>query len=184
MCHHTGDFVKGLRDAEEISLKLSEYEGKLHKEDELTFFYDFAYINFGAGNFNKALHWLNKVLNDNENELRQDLYSYARLFNLVIHFELGNHDLLEYTIKSTARYLQKRDRDYPIEKTIMEYMKKLIRTQNQADRKKMFEQFRNELNKLMKGPEDKIILRYFDYLKWIESKINNVSFSEAIKASN
>ncbi len=184
MCHHTGDFVKGLRDAEEISQTLVEYEGKLHKEDELTFFYEFAYINFGSGNFNKALHWLNKVLNDNENELRQDLYSYARLFNLIIHYELGNHDLLEYTIKSTARYLQKRDRDYPIEKVIMEYMKKLIRIQNQADRKKMFEQFRTELNKLMKGPEDKIILRYFDYLKWIESKINNISFAEAIKALN
>ncbi len=181
MCHHTGDFVKGLKDAEELTVAMADYDGKLHKEHELTFFYQFAYIQFGAGNFNKALYWLNKVLNDNENELRQDLYSYARLFNLVIHYELGNHDLLEYTIKSTARYLQKRERDFPIERIIMEQMKKLIRTQNPNDRKKIFETFRAELNKLMKGPEDKVVLRYFDFIKWIDSKINNMTFAEVVK---
>ena len=181
MCHVTGDFSKGQRDADEIMSAMAEYDGKLHKEHELTFFYQFAYVNFGAGNFNKALYWLNKVLNDNENELRQDLYSYARLFNLIVHYELGNYDLLEYTIKSTARYLQKRERDYPIEKLIMEHMKKLIRTQLAGDRKKVYESFQSELKKLIVGPEDEVVLKYFDFKIWLESKLRGITFEEALR---
>jgi hypothetical protein len=54
----------------------------------------------GGNEMNKALFWLNKVLNDNEPTLRQDIFTYARLFNLVVHYELGNFDLLEYIVRS------------------------------------------------------------------------------------
>lgn len=181
--HFTGQFTKGIRDVEEITKSMVAYEGKLHKEHELTFFYQFAYIYFGAGQYNKALSWLNKVLNDNETDLRQDLYSYARLFNLVIHFELGNNDLLEYTIKSTVRYLQKRTRDFPIEKLIIEQFKKLIRTQSVTERRSIFISFRDQFNKLLVGPEDAVILKYFDFVSWLESKITNDSFEEIVQKS-
>lgn len=181
--HFTGHFTRGLQDVEEIIKSLPNYEGKLHKEHELAFFYQFAYIYFGAGQYSKALSWLNKVLNDNENDLRQDLYSYARLFNLVLHYELGNHDLLEYTIKSTVRYLQKRTRDFPIEKLIIEQFKKLIRTQSVTERRNIFIQFKEQFQHLLKGPEDEVVLRYFDFPSWIESKINNNSFEEIVQKS-
>ncbi len=181
ICHFTGDFDKAIKDSEEIMRGLTEHEGKLHKEQELIFFYQFAFAYFGAEQYNKALYWINKVLNDNENTLRQDIYSYARLFNLVIHYELGNHDLLEYTIKSTARYLQKRMRDFPIERLIMEQFKKLIRTQSPIDRKNTFEEFHTELKKLINGPEDEVVFKYFDFNKWIESKIQSKTFAQVIK---
>ena len=95
ICHLTGDFDKGLSLVEDIVEGMEENEGKLHKEQIVSFYYHIAYIYFGAGKYNKALFWINKVLNDNENTLRQDIYSYARLFNLVIHYELGNHDVLQ-----------------------------------------------------------------------------------------
>ncbi|MFN8775487.1 MAG: tetratricopeptide repeat protein [Flavobacteriales bacterium] len=170
----TGDYVKGIHDAEELMKLLSEYEGRLHKEAGLHFYYQFACVYFGAGQYNKALYWINKVLNDNENTLRQDLYSYARLFNLAIHYELGNFDLLEYTIKSTLRYLQKRERDFPLEKTIIDYFKKLIRTPQQ-DRAPIFRSFRKEMEHLSKSPENEVVLRYFDLVKWIDFKLEKVS---------
>jgi tetratricopeptide (TPR) repeat protein len=168
----TGDFVHGMRVAEELMKLLSDCAGRLHKEAELNFFYQFAYIYFGAGQYNKALYWINKVLNDNENTLRQDIYSYARLFNLAVHFELGNYDLLEYTIKSTVRYLQKRERDFPLEKTIIDYFKKLIRTQPE-DRAPIFKAFRKELEQHRKVPENEVVLRYFDLTGWIDSKLES-----------
>ncbi|MCB0761936.1 MAG: hypothetical protein KDC12_10475, partial [Flavobacteriales bacterium] len=125
ICHQTGDFDKGLDMVESVIKQLEEWQGLLHKEQELVFYYHIAYIYFGAGLYNKALYWINKVLNDNENTLRQDLYSYARLFNLVIHFELGNFDLLEYITKSTQRYLHKRQRDYEFEKMVIDMVRRL-----------------------------------------------------------
>jgi tetratricopeptide (TPR) repeat protein len=73
---------------------------RLQKEHELEFFFALVCVHFGAGEMNKALFWLNKVLNDNEPTLRQDIFTYARLFNLVVHYELGNFDLLEYIVRS------------------------------------------------------------------------------------
>jgi tetratricopeptide (TPR) repeat protein len=168
--HHKDDFENGVEAAEEIMKGLATFEGKLQKEHELNFFYQFAYIYFGAGQFNKALSWLNKVLNDNENTLRQDLYSYARLFNLVIHYELGNYDLLEYTIKSTSRYLQKRERDFPMEKVIIDNFKKIIKNQSAADRKKHFLAFYKELEVLKAEPENEIVFKYFDFCTWVKGK--------------
>lgn len=169
--HHTGDFDQGVLAAEEIMKRLAEFQGKLHKEQEMMFFYQFAYIYFGAKQFNKSLSWINKVLNDNENNLRQDLYSYARLFNLAIHFELANFDLLEYTIKSTSRYLQKRERDFPMEKVIIESFKKLIRNQSESERKKQFSVFHERLLELKAEPENEIVFKYFDFEKWAKSKM-------------
>lgn len=181
ICYMTGEFEKGLQTVEEILDGLETYEGKLHKEQELVFYYHIAYIYFGAGLYNKALFWLNKVLNDNENTLRQDIYSYARLFNLVIHFELGNYDLLEYIIKSTQRYLVKRQRDYMLEKIILEYMKKLIRANNVIDRKDLFAQFDDKLSEIANDRDTAIVLRYFDFHKWVKSKIENLTFAETVK---
>ena len=160
---------------------MEAYEGKMHKEQELTFFYQIAYAYFGAGLYNKALFWINKVLNDNENTLRQDIYSYARLFNLVIHFELGNMDLLEYITKSTHRYLSKRQRDYTMEKLIIDSMRKLIRAGNVIDRKDVFIKFREDLELMMENPEHRVVIKYFDFIKWVDSKIENASFADTIK---
>ncbi|MFN9939898.1 MAG: hypothetical protein ACK56I_10540, partial [bacterium] len=110
--------------------------------------------------YNKALHWLNRVINDNENDLRQDLYGYARLFNIVIHYELGNIDLLEYTIKSTARYLQKRSRDFDIEKLILEQFKKLIRTRSVSGKRAQLQEFQDNLKELETHDDCKALLRY------------------------
>ncbi|MEO0404697.1 MAG: hypothetical protein AAF193_07490, partial [Bacteroidota bacterium] len=179
--HESGDFDKGLELVETILKGMEKYEGKMHKEQELTFFYHIAYIYFGAGKFNKSLFWINKVLNDNENTLRQDIYSYARLFNLVIHYELGNHDLLEYITKSTQRYLSKRQRAYMMEKLVIDTFRKLIRTNNIIDRKDHLAVFRGQLLDMMDSQENRVVLKYFDFLKWTDSKIENASFAETIK---
>lgn len=168
--HHTGSFEQGIDAAEEIMKALPEFQGKLHKEQEMLFFYQFAYIYFGAGQYNKSLSWINKVLNDNENNLRQDFYSYARLFNLAIHFELGNYDLLEYTIKSTSRYLQKRERDFPMEKVIIDYFKKIIKNQSETERRKHFKAFHNRLLELKQEQENEIVFKYFDFEAWAKEK--------------
>lgn len=166
---HTADYEAGIAHAEELMKIIPEYSGRMPKEAELNFFYQFAYMYFMAGQHKEALFWINKILNDNENTLRQDVYSYARLFNLAIHFELGNFDLLEYTIKSTLRYLQKRERDFPFEKMVIEYFKKLIRTAPE-DRHPVFEAFRDEVGKSGKGSDNQVVLRYFNFTNWISQK--------------
>jgi len=181
ICHRMGDFEGAIKIVNKIIPIIEKYDDKLHKEQELSFFYHIAYTYFGAGDYKEALSWINKVLNDNENTLRQDVYSYARLFNLVIHYELGNFDLLEYITKSTQRYLSKRQRDFQLELKVIDGIRKLIRMNDPVDQKELLINLRDSLSKMVMKPEDEIILRYFDFIKWTQSKIEGKSMAEIIR---
>ncbi len=104
MLHKMGDFDKCLQLIPEIEKQQDVYGDKLSKEMEVLLTYGKAYSYFGVGDFKNALQCVNAVLNDNEQNLRQDIYSFTRLFNIVIHYELENYDFLEYVVKSTNRY--------------------------------------------------------------------------------
>ncbi len=174
----SGRFVEAMGLVEEALESLETLESRLRKEQLLELYYHVAYTYFGNGEYNKSLFWINKVLNDNENTLRKDLFSYARLFNLVIHFELGNYDLLEYITKSTQRYLVRRQRDFDLEKLVIDHLRKLIR--ESKDKISKYIEFNHELEKLIQEPEDRIVLKYFDFSSWINSKINAINFSQAV----
>ena len=177
---YSGRFSEGVATMSTEMEAIKADESELHKEIVLRMYYYMAYLHFGAGQHSKALHWLNRVINDNENDLRQDLYGYVRLFNIVVHYELGNSNLLEYTLKSTARYLQKRMRDFDVEKLILEQFKKLIRTHSALDRKEQFIEFGERLNELAKHEDGNALLRYFDFKAWITSKLEQASFEDVI----
>lgn len=176
-----GDFEGALPLIDEILKGFADFDDKISKEQQIVFNYSIAYTYFGAGEYSKALYWNNKVLNDNEPNLRQDIYSYARLFNLAIHYELGNQDLMEYIIKSTARYLNRRQRDYQIEVLILGYMKKIARSHFEKDVKPLFEKFYIDLKENINLKTDRVLLEYFDYFAWAKGRIEGISFAESVR---
>jgi hypothetical protein len=183
LLHKLGDFQKSVELIPAIEKKHKSYGEKVSKEMEVLLTYSKAYSFFGIGDYKKALFYLNEVLNDNEQNLRQDIYSFARLFNLVIHFELENYDFLEYVVKSTNRYLSKHERDYEIENVCIKYIRKLAKTSASVNRIEIFEAMNEEVSKLLKDHNERVVLEYFDIAAWIQSKIDKCTFEEAVKQS-
>lgn len=178
--HAMGDFEKSAKLADDTRSMLKEYGDKVSKEQSILFSYNQAYSYFGTGEYKKALNALNEVLNDNEQKLRQDIYSFARIFNLIIHLELENFDFLEYVIKSTNRYLSKHDRDYEIENVVIKHLRKLAKTMNTNQRNDVLLKMKPEVDELMKDQQERVILDYFHLPAWIDSKLNKKTFSQAI----
>jgi hypothetical protein len=178
-----GKFREAALQIDGILPNIDDLESRLRKEQVLELYFTIAYTFFGNNQPSKALFWINRVLNDNENSLRKDLFSYARLFNLAIHYELQNLDLLEYITKSTQRYLVRRQRDYEIEKLVIEHVRKLIRTPNPDRIKAKLEKFKTVLKNTITEPEDQILLKYFDFIAWLDSKIQNCDFQQAVRAN-
>lgn len=181
LLNRQGDYKNGVIKAEEIIKAFRDQQVVISKEKEIILNYIISYIYFGNGQYKEALQWINKVLNDNENTLRQDIYSYARIFNLIIHFELGNFDLLEYIIKSTNRFLNKKNRDYQVETTLVDYIRKLSKQQHADERTKLFEELNKDLENVFSSPADRVILEYIDFRSWISSKIEGKSFAELVQ---
>jgi len=176
----SGNYTQGLVAIEEIIEELPKHNENLHKEQELSIYFHIATTYFGAQEYKNALGWINKILNDKESMLRQDLFSYARLLDLMIHFELGNYDLLEYTLKSTQRFLNKKQRNFDLEKTVIKNLKKLIKKQSPEDQKSIYLNFKNEIEQGLSGGNRHIVFKYINFPTWIQSKINGCTMSEII----
>ena len=176
-----GEFDKSVELITEIEKQQALYEGKISKEMEVLLTYNKAYSYFGTGDYKKALQYINEVLNDNEQNLRQDIYSFSRLFNIVIHYELENYDFLEYVVKSTNRYLSKQERDYQVENVCIKSIRKLAKTAETVNRIEIFEKMQSEISELLNDHNERVVLEYFDISSWVRSKIKNISFEEEIK---
>ena len=103
--------------------------------------------------------------------------------SLLVHYEMGKFDLLEYSVVSTYRYLLKRNRLYKVENIILDYIRKkapLIDSE-----KKQLEAFIDLKDALITAtkndPFENRALEYFDLIAWLESKITGKKFSEIIK---
>jgi len=176
-----GEFNKSTQLIQTIDEKIVQFGDKITKEQILRFYYNKAYAYFGAGEYKRSLHYINLVLNDNEQNLRQDIYNFTRLFNLIVHFELGNYEFLEYVAKSTHRFLNKKDRGYDTETVIVKYFKRLSRTISPIERTIEFEKLKEELDTLLLDHHEQTVLEYFNITAWVNSKIYKVSFQEAIQ---
>jgi tetratricopeptide (TPR) repeat protein len=176
-----GEHEKAIALTPTIIAGMEDLGERLHKEQELEFYYTLACVHFGGGEMNKALFWLNKVLNDNEPTLRQDIFTYARLFNLVVHYELGNYDLLEYIVRSTQRFLSKRHRADGMETVLMEHIKKLARTGDPSAKRELFRSMLAKFQPLLQDPNESLVLKYFDVMSWVNAHIEGVPFSTVVR---
>jgi hypothetical protein len=160
---------------------LKEHEDKMNKEQRVVLYFNIAYLHFGAGDGSGAIGWLSAIINDRDDEIRRDVRSYARLFNLIVHYEQGNNELLEYLIRSTYRYLSKTDRDLRIETTILEYLKKLAKTRDPEKVKQVFRDMKEEADRILKDPRERVFLEYFDLQAWLKSKVEGEDFSKVVR---
>ncbi|NJN78648.1 MAG: hypothetical protein HC803_10260, partial [Saprospiraceae bacterium] len=142
----------------------------------------YAYIYFGSKDYNEALVWLNKLLDMPKTIVRQDLQSVARIINLIVHFEIGNNLLLESLLRSTYRYLRKQDRFYEFESRILKFIRKSKDMATKRELKAAFVELKLELEILSEKDSEKAIFRYFNFMAWLDSKINENDFAYEVQS--
>ncbi|HSZ25205.1 MAG TPA: hypothetical protein VK766_05785 [Cytophagaceae bacterium] len=178
----TGNFDKGIEfimhnNGEEINFLMS----KLDRHSSMIFSYKVACLYFGAGNFSQSIRWLNKIINAPDIDFRQDLHCFARILNLVCHYELGNFDVIKYYIISTYRFLWKKEDLHFFQKYILGFLKNLNTNLNNKDLIDRFQKLKTQLMPLVNSDFEKRAFIYFDIISWLESKIERRTVQEIIK---
>ena len=88
---------------------------------------------------------------------------------------------MEYIVKSTNRYLSKHNRDFKIKSTSIKYIRKLAKVNDKINRIELFESMKKEIDELLEDHNERVILEYFNISAWVNSKLEKVSFEEAIR---
>ncbi len=177
-----GDFSESVAFYEEMQTrKGADFLNTFSVEQQLLADYYLAYSYFGVNQYKSALFHLNNLLNSDYQKLRQDLFKFARLFNIVLHIELGNFDLLDYVVKSIKRYLNKERSDAQIIYVVFDYLCKIIRTGSIGNSKSVLLELREKLVELSKDSSNEVMMEYFDIAAWVDAKIEEISLSGAIR---
>ncbi len=179
----TGKFKEGVPEVEKLTQALQLEEHKLDKMVNLILYSQIARLYFGAENFSKCIEWLNKILSQEDIlRLRPDIEMQIKLFYLIAHFEKGHEDLIPHLTRSLHRYLSSKKRLYKFENILLDYLgKRLFRADSKKEMLDQFKNLKKDLLPLASDNYEKIPLLSFDYLSWIESKIENRKFSEIVK---
>ena len=176
-----GEFDKALAVFEDGYKENKELIERSSKEHQIKFYFNAAYTLFAVSDYKNALQFINLILNDNEQQLRQDIYSFSRILNLLLHFELTNYDYLEYSSNSAIRYLNKTKRDHQIEKVFIKQIKKIAKTATQLETIPIYEETLTQINTLLEDENEQVILDYIDVVSWLKSKITGEAFTDLVK---
>ena len=174
-----GTFNKGLLMVPHLEEMLKEYGLYLDAHRVLVFYYKIACLYFGSGDNEKAIDYLNRIINQ-KSDLRNDLQCYARLLHLIAHYELGNFDLLEYLIKSVYRYMSKMESLSKVEEEMFAFLRRSFHVGAHA-LKPEFEKLLNKLKKYENNPLERRAFAYLDVISWLESKIRNVNVQDVVR---
>lgn len=174
-----GTFTKGLSLVPYIEEKIEEYKLHIDIHRVLIFYYKIACLYFGSGDNEKAIDYLNLIIN-RKPDLRTDLHCYSRLLHLIAHFELGNYDLVEYLIKSVYRFMAKMNNLNLVEEEIFKFLRKSF-SLNASKIVAEFKPLKQKLEALKGNPLATRSFMYLDIIGWLESKIEKVPVQQILR---
>lgn len=172
----------------QLRLKLSDFEGSAALVDEIRgkvdafapfigkpqlydLNFQFCKVFFIHQDYKSALKYTNEILNDTQFKDRDDFQITVRLFNLLVHFELGNDFTLDYLSRSTHGYLKKRNKLFKVEKVLVRFIEKYPDNERAAEAKDALIALRKELKECAEHEYEQRALRHFDFGTWVESKL-------------
>jgi hypothetical protein len=158
-----------------IEENLKKHAGDITMVREMDIYFNVAVAFFRNKNFGEALKWLNKILNHDRAEERQQVHRYARQLELLVHYELKNFELLDYKITNTQRYLSKRNLGDEFDKVLLHGFRHLIKAKDKTEKKKSLLQLKSAIVEIPAAEQKKITDDQFEYITWIDEKLKQIT---------
>lgn len=179
LCTYTGAFEEGKREMERC-LEEAQYFDP-HEYETGSFYLQFVPICIGNNDFGLALDHLNHWLAQRRTVEREDLQSLARVFMLLVHFELGNYLLLDSQLRTSTRFLKRKNRLHNLERRFMLGISEAIKWPDATHQRAVFAKVKQTLLPSANLPETRALLQTFDLLAWLEAKASGQTFAAVVR---
>ncbi|NNC45464.1 MAG: hypothetical protein HKN99_06235 [Winogradskyella sp.] len=175
-----GSFEEGLHLIPKIEQELKHYSNRIDEHHKMIFYYKFASLLFGAGQNKECIIYLDRIISNKTLAMREDLLCFARVLNLVAHYEAGLDYHLEALLRSTYKFLIKMNDLHEVQKEMIKFIRGLQDIYPQ-DIKKAFKTLHDTLITFEDHPYERRAFLYLDIISWLESKIEGKPVAEIIK---
>ncbi len=175
-----GTFSEGIKIIPHLAEIIDRDEYNWDNHRIMLFYYRIACLYFGSGDNSNAIEFLNLIINQKNPDYRADIQCFARILNLIAHYELGNAQLVEYQVKSVYRFLAKMEELQAVQQEIFRFIRRVPRMR-ESEMKQEFIALKEKLLKLQSDPNEKRAFLYLDIISWLESKIENRPIQDIIR---
>ncbi len=174
------DMKRGRNVMKRIESELPKYSSEIPPQLRISLLSNAACFRFQDEDFGSALK-LNKWLLDESGLLfRSDVHFFGRLFDLLIHYELGNIDLLEYNLNNTYRFLKDKGALHKVESLIIESLRIALKSVPE-EAPGIFDELYHRLTRLKTDPHMQNLFSMFDFVSWAKAKAENKTLIEVLK---
>lgn len=170
-CLNYSNEIRGRELARTLPIWLEKNASELTLTTRHNFYHNLATYQFLHGEFAAALAHVNFILNHPSSELGIGIQRNARILQMVIHFQLGNIDLIEYQIRSFGKLLDRKAVWYPYEKAIFDFFKALIMATDLAGLRLLCTEAKKTMEGLLDNFPGKQPTGYYEFLFWLDSII-------------
>lgn len=175
-----GDFTLDDGLIERILKGIKTLGNRMDEHHIMVLYYKIGSLYFGAGENKKCINFLTKIINNKSLKTREDLMCFARILNLVAHYEAGMDYHLDSLLKSTYKFLIKMNDLHEVQKEMIKFLRNLGEI-FPGELKSEFKKLRKRLEVYEDDPYERRAFLYLDILSWLDSRIQNRPVSEVIR---
>jgi tetratricopeptide (TPR) repeat protein len=179
-CFLEGDYKRHEHSLNRYLLKIEDSINFIDKNNQLVILYKAAVLYFGLQDYDKCKMYLDRVLADKNEHLREDLKSFAYLLYVITLYEERDYQKLEKMRKRAFVYLRQRNILGQFHHIILQFIKK-SEDILPLDMKAELKNLRSALEPLAEDKFESKPLLYFDVMSWLESKISGRQFLDVVK---
>lgn len=156
----------------------------LRLETQLRLYLSTSILFLSLGDLSMARKSMKKIFGSGKQYHTLPSYKTARLINLLIQAESGNYSLFENEINSIKRNIHYEKRTYRTEKLLFRFVMAYPLPAYQKSRDKLWLQFQKEFASIRQDKYEKQLLKTFDILAWIESKLTEKALAEILQCTS
>lgn len=171
----SGDLKQALKAVVDTEEGLKKYGKKVSDLFKTVMYSNLCYLFLATKTFKKALAYNNLILNSKNVSYRSDIFRFARIMNLLIHYEMGDKLSIEYFYDATKRFISKQNNIYVFEDWFLSFFKELI-SKKQAPH--FFKEKELELLNILKDKKERKVISHFNILAWLRTKHESLSFED------
>ncbi|MBR9922373.1 MAG: hypothetical protein GYB31_16165 [Bacteroidetes bacterium] len=177
-----GSFAAGLETIKSTRRRISRYRDKLDAHKIMVLQFKIAWMFLGNDMPEKASAYLDRIIRISTRSLRDDIQAYARLMNLIAHYDMENFRLLPSLVKSYNNFFEKVEQKNEFQRLALSMFRQLTNAPI-LDRKEVLLRFHAKLKKLQQDPFEQRAFLYLEILPWLEARIKGQTLSQVIQAS-
>lgn len=159
-------------------------EDGFSRQLRIGFTIELAAAQFANNHARAALQTLHPVINDCRPGFRDDMLCLARLLRLMIHFDLGDFEVLPYLIRSTYRFIARCRGLSVVDCVVLRFMRRLPNVATRHELTAELGRVRAELADATSDPGEREAAAVSCILPWLDAKITGRGYGEVVREEN